>query len=179
MEIYEALKADHEEVKEFLRELVALKEDDDYRFVLIQEISSALIPHARAEEAVFYNTLRAVDADKALVRHGYREHMEAEALLRTLQVMDKLDLTWKPIAEKLQEAVLHHIEDEENEIFAEARQAFTPEEAVGMAQAFTELKGKVSQEGIVKNTMDMVVNLMPPRLADRIRNIGTGGEART
>ena len=86
MEIYEALKSDHEELKGLLNDLIALKDDDDYRYVLIEEIRNALVPHSRAEESVFYNTLRAVNADKKLVFHGYQEHMEAETLLRRTEV---------------------------------------------------------------------------------------------
>jgi len=172
MEIYEALKKDHEEVKELMDELIALKNDDDYRFVLIEEIRNHLIPHARAEESVFYNTLRAVNADKKIVFHGYQEHLEAETLLRTLQVMDKMNLEWKGTAEKLRDALQHHINEEETEIFAEARAAFTKEEAEAMCEAFEQLKPKIEQEGFVKNTMDMVINMMPPRLADKIRSIG-------
>lgn len=177
MEIYEALKSDHEELKGLLNDLIALKDDDDYRYVLIEEIRNALVPHSRAEESVFYNTLRAVNADKKLVFHGYQEHMEAETLLRTLQVMDKMNMGWRPVAEKLREAVTHHITEEESEIFAEARNAFTSEEAIAMADAFNELKPKVMQEGFLKNTADMVLNLMPPRLADSIRNFGQGPQS--
>ncbi|HXH76258.1 MAG TPA: hemerythrin domain-containing protein [Bacteriovoracaceae bacterium] len=177
MEIYEVLQRDHVELKQSLSELISLKEDDEYRFVLMEEISNALVPHSRAEEAVFYNTLRAVNADKSLVRHGYKEHLEAETLLRTMQIMDKLDVSWKATAEKLLDAVSHHINDEETDIFTEARSVFTSEEATMMAEAFEELKAKVSQEGIVKNTMDMVINMMPPKFADKIRDIGTGSQA--
>src|SRR5687768_16330420 len=95
MEIYEVLKSDHEELKGLLNDLIALKDDDDYRYVLIEEIRNALVPHSRAEESVFYNTLRAVNADKKVVFHGYQEHMEAETLLRTLQVMDKMNMGWR------------------------------------------------------------------------------------
>lgn len=172
MEIYEALKKDHEAVKELMNELLTLQDDDEYRYVLIDEISKSLIPHSRAEESIFYNTLRAVNADKKLVFHGYQEHLEAEALLRTLQVMDKMNFGWKATAEKLREALFHHIQEEESEIFAEARAAFTKEEAIAMGDAFEQLKPKIEQEGIVKTTVDMVINMMPPRLADKIRNIG-------
>lgn len=177
MEIYEALKKDHEDVKELLEELVSLRDDDEYRYVLIEEIRNHLIPHSRAEESVFYNTLRAVNADKKVVFHGYQEHLEAEALLRTLQLMDKMNMSWKATALKLKDAVFHHVEDEESEIFAEAKAAFTKEEAEAMCAAFEQLKPKIEQDGFIKNTVDMVVNMMPPRLADKIRNIG-GNEGR-
>jgi hypothetical protein len=86
--------------------------------------------------------------------------------------MDKMNFGWKATAEKLRDALLHHMKDEETEIFAEARAAFTKEEAVAMCEAFEQLKPKIEQEGLVKNTVDMVINMMPPRLADKIRNIG-------
>lgn len=177
MDIYEALKKDHQEVKELLDELIALQDDDDYRYVIIEQIRSHLIPHSRAEESVFYNTLRAVNADKKLVFHGYQEHLEAETLLRSLQVMDKLDLSWKGVAKKLRDAILHHVQEEETEIFSEARAAFTDEEAVAMCDAFEQLKPKIEKEGFIQTTADMIVNMMPPRLTDKLRNF-RGGESR-
>lgn len=173
MNIYEVLEKDHEEVKDLLSQLVSLDENDEYRFVLIEEISKSLIPHARAEESVFYNTLRAVNADKGIVMHGYKEHLEAESLLRALQVMDKVNLDWKATAQKLKEAVEHHVQDEESDIFEKAKNVFTQEEAQMMAEAFEGLKNKVEQQGSLKNTMDMVLNMMPPRIADKIRDFGS------
>ncbi|HXH30666.1 MAG TPA: hemerythrin domain-containing protein [Bacteriovoracaceae bacterium] len=173
MDIYQALKKDHEELKQLLSDLVNLKENDDYRFFLVEEIANLVIPHSRAEESVFYNTLRAVNADKKVVFHGFQEHLEAETLLRTLQVMDSVDLAWKPIAAKLKDAIEHHIEEEESDIFSEARSVFTKDEAISMAEAFESLKPKVAEEGFIKNTIDLVINMMPPRLADKIRDIGT------
>lgn len=170
MNIYEALHNDHEEVKQLMDDLIALKIDDDYRFVLINEIRDALIPHSRAEESVFYNTLRAINAGVGEVWHGYKEHMEAEALLRSLQVMDKMNLDWKSTAEKLREALLHHIDEEETEIFAVARQALTEDEAVAIADAFEAMKPQIKGEGLMKTTAEAVINLMPPRLADSIRH---------
>ena len=177
MEIYQALEDDHNQVKKLLDELVSLNEDDDYRYVLIEEIRNILIPHSRAEESIFYNSLRAVHADRKVVFHGYQEHLEAETFLRTLQIMDKVNLDWKATAKKLRDIVVHHIETEESEIFYEAKASFTKEEAESMCDAFLQLKPKVQQEGFVKNTLDMVMNLMPPRLTDKIRKLG-GGDIR-
>lgn len=176
MEIYQSLKKDHDQIRELLDELVGLKENDEFRYVLIEELRDKLIPHARAEESVFYNTLRAVKADKKIVFHGYQEHLEAETLLRGIQVMDKMNLTWKATAKKLRKVLLQHFQHEEAEIFREARVAFTDDEADAMGDAFEQLKPKIEQEGFVKTTVDMVINMMPPRLSDKLRSFG--GEAR-
>lgn len=174
MNIYQALKEDHEELLGLLDELCSLDKDDDYRFTLIEEIRDNLIPHSRAEESVFYNTLRALNADNKKVMHGYQEHLEAETLLRALQVMDKMNLDWIDTALKLRKALSHHIREEETEIFAIAQEVFSDEESEAMAEAFLELKPKIEEQGFLKNSFDMVRNLMPPRLADKMKDMGEG-----
>jgi hemerythrin superfamily protein len=171
MLIYDALKKDHETVKELLTQLVHLSDDDGRtRESLIQEIRDELIPHSRAEEAVFYNSLRLVDESKSLAMHGYKEHMEAETLLRSLQMMDKLNTSWRNTAIKLQEALLHHIEEEEGEVFAAGKRLFTTQEAEALADAFERIKPEVKQEGLFGTTLDMMKNWMPPRLSKALGN---------
>ncbi len=170
MLIYEALKKDHEKLKGLMSELVSLRAgDESRRHSLIETIRDELIPHSRAEESVFYNSLRAIDSAKDIVMHGFAEHMEAETMLRTLQVADKIDLAWKGTAQKLKKDLEHHIKEEETKIFSVAQQLFTKEEAEMMAEAFEKLKPEVKEEGFLRTTLDMVANLMPPRFAASLR----------
>lgn len=171
MNIYQALKSDHEVVKKLLTELVSLKEGDEKRFSkIVGEIRDELIPHSRAEEAVFYNSIREVNVAKNLVWHGYEEHMMAEALLRSLQALDKIDVQATKIAKKLKTALEHHIEEEETEIFSAAKHLFTEGEAVEMAKAFQGLKPQVKEGNLMQTTLEMVANMMPPRLAAPLRS---------
>jgi hemerythrin superfamily protein len=172
MDIYQALKNDHDELKDVLNDLCSLRDDDDYRFTLIDQVRDLLVPHSRAEESVFYNTLRSINADGTLKGHSFSEHLVAENLLRTLQGLDKMDGAWKGIAEKLKDTVVDHIEHEETDVFAEARSVLSPQEADSICQAFESLKAKVKEQGMLKNTFDMVVNMMPPRFADKVRDLG-------
>jgi 5-formyltetrahydrofolate cyclo-ligase len=118
---------------------------------------------------VFYNTLRLIDESKPLAMHGYKDHMEAEGLLRLLQTMDKLDLAWKPTARKLKSALDKHIAEEENEIFQKARELFTETDAIAMAKTFKAMKSEIQAEGLMGTTLDMLANLMPPRFSDKFR----------
>lgn len=174
MDIYTTLKNDHDELKGLLDELIALDENDDYRTVLVSQIEKALVPHARAEESVFYNSIRAMSSDKSDVMHSFKEHLEAEGLLRGLKVKEGTQMDWKSTAKKLKEALEHHIQEEEGKIFNEARQIFNEDDAQKMAEAFTQMKEKVAQEGFMKTSFDMVVNLMPPRFVDKVKNLGSG-----
>ncbi len=168
MSIYEILQKDHDTVKRLLSELSSLTDSNiETRHQLIDEIRNELVPHSRAEEAVFYNALRSLDEGKE-VMHGYREHLEAETLLRTLQLIDKVGADWKATTEKLRDAIEHHIAEEETKIFAIAKQTLTDEEANKIGEAFLALKPKVQQEGFMKNTFDLVVNMMPPRFSSKL-----------
>lgn len=172
MVIYDALKKDHETVKGLLERLVGSADaDKEARNKLISQIRDELVPHARAEEAVFYNSLREIDETKDLVAHGYQEHMMAEGLLRTLQVADKVDIGWQQTAKKLQDALLHHIEEEEGKIFSAARQVLAPEEAEALGEAFEQMKPEVRDEGFMQNTIDMITNVMPQRFVNGFKNL--------
>lgn len=171
MQIYDALKSDHANIKSLMERLVSLSENDhDEKTRILEEVRDELVPHARAEEAVFYNSMRLLDETKSLAMHGYREHIEAETLLRTLQAEDVVNANWKGTAYKLKEALEHHIMEEETEMFTQAMQLFTAEEAEAIGQAFERMKPEVREEGFMKNTLDMIKNMMPPRLTGALND---------
>ena len=118
---------------------------------------------------MFYNSLRSIEGTGELVAHSYAEHAEADALLRTLQTMDAMDLEWTKVAVKLKEGIEHHIAEEEGEVFAAAKQVLAPEEAEAMAEAFEAMKPEIKEGSFVGNTMDLLVNAMPARFAAPLR----------
>jgi hypothetical protein len=168
MQIYDILKQEHEELKGYLNELVAA-ESKEPSAELVEKIRGALIPHSRAEEAVFYNTLREFHDAKPKVMHSFREHLEAETLLRTLQMKEKIAGDWKATATKLKTAVEHHIAEEEDAIFKIARGHLTDAEAEQIGTAFQKLKQEKLDDGIMKSSLDLVANLMPTRFTERFR----------
>lgn len=166
MQIYEALKKDHKVVLDLVDQLVRLTQKNvEARHDLIEKIRDELVPHSRAEEAVFYNSMRLLDESKDLAMHGYQEHLEAEGYLRSLQIQDVIDVGWKNTALKLQEALQNHIAEEEGEMFAMAQRLFTAQEAEVMAEVFQKIKPAIQEEDFVMTTVEMMKNLMPPRLS--------------
>jgi iron-sulfur cluster repair protein YtfE (RIC family) len=152
----------------------------DQRNALIREIRNALIPHSRAEEAVFYNAIRQENQEKkqsqALIQHSYSDHMMAEGLLRSLQVTGLVDLGWRQTATKLREALSHHIQEEETEVFAVARKVLSDEESQQIGAAFVQLKPAIEAQGIVGTSLDLVANLMPGRFVETFRKLGVQSE---
>lgn len=170
MLIYEALEKDHLVVKKLLARLIAVKhENAGERHEIIRSLRNELIPHARAEETVFYNSLRPLVTTKLLVSDAYQEHLQAETLLRLLQVQDQIDAKWKQTARKLKAAIEHHIKEEEGKIFKAAKQVFTTQEAQMMAEAFKKLKPIVRRENLINTTLDLFINMLPPVIASRFQ----------
>lgn len=175
MDIYQALKKDHDKLKPLLAQLVKASEVNEDTKAVLEQIRDELIPHARAEEAIFYNSLREIDSAKDLVSHGYTEHAEAETILRSMQAMSSIGIEWTKAAEKLRDALEHHIAEEEGRIFSAARQVLLEEEARQMATAFERLKPEIREQGFMQNTLDMVANMMPQRFSEKLRSFNSRG----
>ncbi len=173
MVIYEELKKDHREVLALCDRLIQSADaSSEQRNGLIAQIRDALIPHSRAEEALFYNAIRQEAADKAEIAHAYTEHMMAETLLRSLQVQGVVDVAWRTTATKLRDALAHHIQEEETEMFAEAQKVLSTQEAEQIGAAFVQLKPHIEEQGFMGTSMDLIANLLPTRFAATFRKLG-------
>lgn len=182
MNIYEALESDHRKVESLLDSLLqASQADNDAWKGILDEIRSELIPHAHAEEAVFYNALRDADESKGLVAHSYAEHAMAETEIRALGAAKLIDANWTSAVEKLRKDVKHHIEEEEGKIFEAARRIFSEQEAQQIGEAFEKLKPEMAKDSdsMVASQVDMFVNMLPKRLGDSFRKTISGGSKDT
>lgn len=165
MDIYEELQKDHVSIMLILKELIGLSETNQQRrHHLVNKLSDELIPHARAEEAILYNSIRMMEAGKQVVMNGYREHFDAEVILRTLQLRERFNFNWKSAVHKLNKVIEQHFETEESEIFAAAKIFFTEQEAAVMGMTFKSIKSKIKGKGIIGTTRAMLFNLLPPRM---------------
>ncbi|MET0341518.1 MAG: hemerythrin domain-containing protein [Polyangiales bacterium] len=172
MNIYDALSKDHREFESLLDKLVfASKAGNDQWKPILDQLRRGVIAHAHAEEAVFYNALRAADAAEGIVAHSYTEHAMTETELRTLSVAKAVDANWTSLMEKLRKDLFHHIEEEEERIFGAARKVFNEQEAEQIGAAFTRMKQDMAKDGdsMVASTIDLVANLLPPRFTDSFR----------
>jgi hemerythrin superfamily protein len=172
MTIYEALSKDHREFEKLLDRLLAASKSGDGEWKsILDELRRGVIAHAHAEEAVFYNALREADASKGLVMHSYSEHAMAEVEMRTLGAAKMVDANWTALVEKLRKDLLHHIQEEESKVFGTARQVFSEEEARQIGAAFERMKLETAKDGdsMIASTIDLIANLLPPRLTKGFR----------
>lgn len=172
MNIYDALSNEHRQFERLLDALVAgSKAGDDSWKTALTELRRGVIAHAHAEEAVFYNALREFDETKGLVMHSYGEHGAAEGEIRMLTAAKAIDANWTSLMEKLSKDLRQHIREEESRIFTEARKLFSDKEAEQIGTAFERMKQHTAKDGdsMVASTIDLVANLLPPRLTESFR----------
>lgn len=136
MNIYDALRDDHETQRRLVDLLVETHGDSDDRAELFERTKEALKAHAAAEERCFYIPLMEHDRTQDKARHSVSEHHEIDELLEALEDEDFSSPGWLPRAEKLQELVRHHLDEEEREVFPVAQKTLHQEEARRLGELF-------------------------------------------
>ena len=130
MTIYEVLKRDHKKVQELLDQIE--KTDGrgaSKRALLFEQLKDDLLAHAKAEDAIFYARIRDTKPARKITLEAHEEHRVVERLLDEMARLDATDEVFLAKFKVLKEAVEHHVEEEEGELFQKARKAIDVEEA--------------------------------------------------
>lgn len=136
--IYTAIKDDHDAHRKLLSDL--LDSDADDRADLWTRFYSDVKSHAAAEEETFYSKLISKTWGQDAARHSVHEHQELDDLMEELNVMDQNSDLWMKKFEQLKHDYEHHIDEEENEVFARAKEVIDETEIDGFGKAFAKRK---------------------------------------
>jgi hemerythrin-like domain-containing protein len=147
MDALTLLRKDHDKVKSLLSDLEATTERaTKTRPELFQRIKDELTVHEIIEEEIFYPTLKEHPKAKEIVLEGYEEHDVVDTLMGELDGMDPTDERFGPKAKVMAENVEHHIEEEEGEMFKQARQVFDADELAELGERMAQRKEQARQE---------------------------------
>jgi hemerythrin-like domain-containing protein len=147
MDAIQMLKADHDKVKDLLARLEKTTErGEKTREELFATIKGELTVHETIEEEIFYPALKEHPKAKELVLEGYEEHHVVDTVMAELEGLDVSDETWGAKATVMKENVEHHIEEEEREMFAQARKVFDKTELDELGARMAERKTSAQQE---------------------------------
>jgi hemerythrin superfamily protein len=120
------LTADHREVKalfEKYEKLAGDKGDASDRQALAETICDMLIVHATIEEEIFYPAARKATQDDELLDEAEVEHAAAKDLIVQIKDMSPDEDLYDAKVKVLGEQIDHHVEEEEGEMFPEARKS--------------------------------------------------------
>ncbi|HVU02761.1 MAG TPA: hemerythrin domain-containing protein [Polyangiaceae bacterium] len=111
------LAKQHKKVKSLFKKLESGKGDRQD----LNELANDLGAHMAIEQQIFYPAVRKVDSD--LVGESFEEHALAEIALKRLLAVSMDAEAWKARLVVLKELILHHVEEEEGELFPRVERA--------------------------------------------------------
>ena len=141
MDAIALLKADHDKVKKMLAEGESTTERaEKTRTELFDTLKAEMEIHERIEEEIFYPALKSHPKAREIVLEGFEEHHVVDEIMGELEAIDVTDETWGAKFKVMKENIEHHIEEEEGEMFKQARQVFDSDELEQLGARMMELK---------------------------------------
>ena len=110
------LDDDHNEAIRLFEQYKAAR-DQGQREVIASKIGQALIVHMQIEEEIFYPAFQRATGDQELLKDANKEHEEARELLAKIEN----DRQNARLVLELEDAILHHVNDEREKMFPKAR----------------------------------------------------------
>ena len=118
------LKEDHEKVKKAFKEFEKMdREDPEACRELVEQVCADLRVHTTLEEEIFYPAVRQAIDDEDIMNEASVEHETAKMLIEQLENMEADDPNYNATFTVLGEYVMHHVKEEEGEMFPEAKKA--------------------------------------------------------
>jgi len=144
------LKEDHDKVKDAFKQFESLdREDVATCRELVESVCADLRVHTLLEEEIVYPAVRAAIGDEDLMNEAAIEHETAKTLIEQLENMGPDDPNYFATFTVLGEYVMHHVKEEEGEMFSKARKADVDAAELGaqIAERKEELKAELGIEG--------------------------------
>jgi hemerythrin superfamily protein len=136
--IFEDLKNDHDRHRKLLAQLSEAEPAE--RAPLFEELRKELQAHAAAEEESLYATMLAVPDLRDDARHSVSEHKEIDDKLGELCDANPRSGDWADTFGELRHRYLHHIDEEEEEMFPKAAEQLSSEDEERIAKVFERRK---------------------------------------
>lgn len=136
MDAMSLLKDDHRKVKKLLAELESTTERGvKTREELFTKVKQELVVHEAIEEEIFYPALKEHPKTKEIALEGYEEHHVVDTVMAEIEGVAYDDEKWGAKFTVMKENLEHHIEEEEGEMFKQARQVFDQDELAQLGES--------------------------------------------
>jgi hemerythrin-like domain-containing protein len=150
MDIFDALLQSHQLQRAICKRLLAAIGDPDARRQAFDDLKAELAAHETAEERAFYVPLIEHDETVDAARHGIAEHHEMDEMVEELDKLEMGSAEWLETLGKLVHRIDHHLKEEEEKFFPQARKVLSRPEQKALGEPYQaehdRLKEKEKQE---------------------------------
>ena len=140
--IYDAIRADHDNHRALLNRIEDTTGDSDDRKSAWKEFYEDVKSHAAAEEETFYSKLISKTWGQDAARHSVHEHQQLDDIMEELNEGDMASPGWLNRFKTLKHDYEHHMDEEEDEVFARAQDVIPEDEIEGYGERFEKRKSK-------------------------------------
>lgn len=140
--IFARLKADHDRHRKLLTQIDETEGDSPEREKLFEAFRVEVTAHAASEEMSLYATMLGKPDLRDDAQHSVSEHKEIDDLLTELYEMDFASTGWLTRFRTMKDRYLHHIEEEEEEMFPEAEEGLSEAKKKELLAIFEKEKPK-------------------------------------
>ena len=147
MDAIALLKEDHAKVKKMLADGEETTERAEVgRTELFAKLKEEMLIHERIEEEVFYPALKEHPKTKEIALEGYEEHHVVDTVMAEIEGVAYDDEKWGAKFKVMKENLEHHIEEEEGEMFKQAKQVFDEDELAQLGKAMLARKEELIRQ---------------------------------
>lgn len=147
MDVFDLLQKDHRQASSLMIRIKAqFGKADALPFPMFQELKSALDHHAEVEEFHVYPVFQQYEMTRDSAARALEDHRRIKVLLEALTVMSRADYRWVQTFNELYETVERHMRMEEDELFGQAGEVLTAQEADELGTRVEVAKQEVSGE---------------------------------
>ncbi|MGE5639977.1 MAG: hemerythrin domain-containing protein [Clostridia bacterium] len=142
------LKQDHDKVEKAFKQFEKMdREDEQACSELVRTVCEDLKVHTTLEEEIFYPAARDAIDDDDIMNEAAVEHETAKMLIEQLENMQPDDPNYHATFTVLGEYVLHHVKEEETEMFPQVKKSDLDLDALGeqMRARKEELSGQTAE----------------------------------
>ena len=135
MDAITLLKDEHDALKKLLEKADGTTERGvKTREELLARIKNDLTVHEAIEEEIFYPALKEHAETKEITLEAYEEHHVVDEVMREIEQTPFDDERWGAKFTVMKENIEHHIEEEEGEMFKQAREVLDPADLDDLGQ---------------------------------------------
>lgn len=134
--IFKELREDHNLQRELIESLTSTSGDTNTRKELFRKLKNELEDHAKAEERHFYSPLMSHELTIEMARHSVAEHKELDDIIEDLDKTEFDSSAWLKKAKHLEHRLIHHLKEEEREVFPLAGKALNELDKARLASKY-------------------------------------------
>jgi hemerythrin-like domain-containing protein len=122
MNVLTKIESDHQEIRHLIEQINTHIDDITVRGNTYDKLKTLVLTHHQAEQDTLLTELVQHDQSRDKAMHLVEEHGEHKKIIEQLEDLTPERADWRERYQELQHDLLHHIKEEEQELFQVARE---------------------------------------------------------